>query len=578
LLYNNHEYTYRTYTHNPLDDTYKATGGSTNPWREREQVKQINQTTQAQLNYNNTFADHTVGAVVVAERILNHRRRNWIKSTPTSNALPLIYLNTADFYEDSDDKEARIGYIGRINYNFLNRYFLELSARRDASYLFAPGNRVGYFPSVSAGWRITDEAFVRNLLGQNSILNDLKLRGSYGVLGDDGTALGLAPFSYLEGYNYRLNNIAILNNRAVIGSRDRGLPITNITWLKSKITDVGADFSLLNRSLTGSVDYFYRKRTGLRGRKNDILIPDEVGITLPDFNINSDAQYGYEGALNYNGKAGQFTYNIGGNASYSRSKFLKSYNPVFFHSLDQYRNSLENRYLRINWGYETDGQFQSQEQINNYMVNIDGQGNRTLLPGDLIYKDQNGDGKIDGFDERPIGYGSANNQPNINFGLTLGAAFRGFDFHADFSGGSGYTWFQNFESRWAFQNDGNLNTIFLDRWHREDMYDRNSAWIPGKYPANRFNDRNHSNYTRSSTFWAHNLKYLRARTLELGYSFSSSLLERVKMQKARFYINAYNLFSIDNVRKYNVDPEVNDDNGLQFPQNKFVNAGVNLSF
>jgi hypothetical protein len=257
---------------------------------------------------------------------------------------------------------------------------------------------------------------------------------------------------------------------------------------------------------------------------------------------------------------------------------LKSYNPVFFHSLDQYRNSLENRYLRINWGYETEGQFQSQEQINNYKVNIDGQGNRTLLPGDLIYKDQNGDGKIDGFDERPIGYGSANNQPNINFGLTLGAAFKEFDFHADFSGGAGYTWFQNFESRWAFQNDGNLNTIFLDRWHREDMYDRNSAWIPGKYPANRFNDRNHSNYTRSSTFWAHNLKYLRARTLELGYSLSSSLLERVKMQKARFYINAYNLFSIDNVRQYNVDPEVNDDNGLQFPQNKFVNVGVNLSF
>lgn len=578
VLYNNHEYTYRTYTYNPVDDSYKHTGGSTNPWREREQIKQINQATQGQLSYNNTFGDHTVGAVLVTERILNHRRRNWIKSTPSSNALPLIYLNTADRYEDSDDKEARIGYIGRVNYSFLGRYFLELSARRDASYLFAPDRRVGYFPSVSAGWRITDEPFMQNLLGDRGILNDLKLRGSYGILGDDGTALGLAPFSYLEGYNYQLTNIAILGGQAVIGSRDRGLPITNITWLKSKITDVGADFSMLSRKLTGSLDYFYRKRTGLRGRKNDILIPNEVGITLPDDNLNSDAQYGYEGALNYNGKAGQFTYTIGGNASYSRSKFLESYNPVFFHSLDRYRNSLENRYLRINWGYEIDGQFQSQEQINNYKVNIDGQGNRTLLPGDLIYKDQNGDGKIDNFDERPIGYGSTNNQPNINFGFTFGAAYKGFDFNADFSGGAGYTWFQNFESRWAFQNDGNLNTIFLDRWHRADMYDRNSAWIPGKYPPNRFNDRNHSNYTRASTFWGHNVKYLRARTLEFGYSLPSSILSRVKMQRARFYINAYNLFSIDNLRKYSVDPEVNDDNGLQFPQNKFVNAGVNLSF
>ena len=578
ILYNNHEYTYRTYTHNPIDDSYTHTGGSTNPWRERDQIKQINQSTQAQLNYNNTFGDHTVGAVVVTERILNHRRRNWIKSTPSSNALFLIYLNTADRYEDFDDKEARIGYIGRFNYSLMGRYFLELSARRDASYLFAPDKRVGYFPSVSAGWRITDEPFMQKMLGDQSFLNDLKLRGSYGVLGDDGTALGLAPFSYLEGYNYQLTNIAILDNRAVIGSRDRGLPITNITWLKSKITDIGADFTFLNRKLTGSADYFYRKRTGLRGRRNDLLIPVEAGITLPDENLNSDAQYGYEGALNYNGRAGRVSFNIGGNASYSRSKFLASYNPVFFHSLDRYRNSLENRYLRINWGYEVAGQFKSQDEINNYQVNIDGQGNRTLLPGDLIYKDQNGDGKIDAFDERPIGYGSANNQPNINFGLTFGAGFKGFDFSADFSGGAGYTWFQNFESRWAFQNDGNLNTIFLDRWRRADMYDRNSAWIPGKYPANRFNDRNHSNYTRTSNFWAHNVKYLRARTLELGYSMSSTLLDKMKMQRARFYINAYNLFSFDNLKNYNVDPEVHDENGLQYPQNKFVNVGVNLSF
>lgn len=576
-LLNNHEYTYTTYTYNPLDDTYKPTGGSTNPWREREQTKQINITQQLKLNYNHTFGLHTVGALLVNERIKNERLRNWIHAVPSTNVLPLIYFSTADTYDDSDDKEARIGYIGRLTYNYDNKYFLELSARRDASYLFAPGKRVGYFPSAFGGWRITEEPFMKKLVGGNSPLTDLKIRGSYGILGDDGTQLGLPAFSYVEGYNYN-QGIAILSGVAIVGSRDRGVPITNISWLKSKMTDVGFDFSLWNGKLAGTFDYFHRKRTGLRGRKSDVLVPSEIGYTLPDENINSDAQFGQEGSLTYNGSYKKLRFSVSGNLSYSRQKFLSSYDPVFFNSWDQYRNSGEHRFTRINWGYDAIGQFTSQEQINNYPVNIDGQGNRTLLPGDLIYRDVNGDGKIDGYDERPIGYGSDNNPPNINYGISITLQYSNFDFRADFSGAAGYTWFQNYETRWPFQNDGNLNTIFLDRWHRENPFDPKSGWIPGKYPALRFNDGGHSNYNHNSTFWAHNIKYLRARTLELGYSLPTKIISKAKMERARFYINAYNLFSIDNVKQYNIDPEINDDNGLQFPQNRFLNVGVNLSF
>jgi TonB-linked SusC/RagA family outer membrane protein len=577
-LFNNHEYTYDTYTYNPGDDSYKRTGGSINPWREREQIKQINVSTQGQVNYNNKFGEHSIGATFVAERIKNQRLRNWIHSVPTTNVSPLIYFATADQYQDSDDRQARIGYIGRFNYNFSNTYFLELSARRDASYLFAPANRVGYFPSASAGWRVTQERFMQNLLGNSSILSEFKIRGSYGELGDDGNALGLGAYSFISGYNYN-TGIGILNGQPVIASTDRGAPTTNITWLKSKITDIGADFSLFNGRLSGSFDYFYRKRSGLRGVKTDVLIPSELGYSLPNENLNSDAQYGTEGSLSYNGKLGtNIQFQVGGNLSYTRSKYLSRYNPTFFNSWDQYRNSDIGRYTRIDWGYEISGQFKTQEEINNYAVNIDGQGNRTLLPGDLIYKDINGDGRISGFDQRPIGYGSGV-QPNINFGFNIALAYKGIEFHADFSGASGYTWFQNWETRWAFQNDGNLNTMFEDRWHREDLYDRNSAWIPGKYPALRYNDRDHSNYNRSSTFWAHNVTYLRARTIELAYTLPTTLMNKIKvLKKARFYINGYNLFSIDNVHQYNIDPEVNDDNGLQFPQNKFVNAGVNLTF
>lgn len=576
FLYNNHEYTYDTYTYNPADDTYKRTGGSINPWREREQIKQINISTQGQLNYNNKFGDHSVNVTFVAERIKNQRLRNWIHSVPTTNVLPLIYFATADRYDDSDDRQARIGYIGRVNYNFASKYFLELSARRDASYLFTPENRVGYFPSVSAGWRITQEKFMEKLLGKIKVLNELKLRASYGELGDDGDALGLAPYSYISGYNYN-TGISILNGVPVITSTDRGAPTTNISWLTSKITDVGLDFALFNGSVSGTFDYFYRKRDGLRAVKTDVLVPSELGYGLPNENLNADAQYGVEGSLSYNGKIGQVQFQVGGNLAYTRSKYITRYNPTFFNSWDQYRSSDIGRFTPVDWGYTVVGQFQNQEEINNYKVNIDGQGNRTLLPGDLIYKDFNNDGVINGYDERPIGYGSGK-QPNINFGFNLAVAYKGFEFHADFSGASGYTWYQNWETRWAFQNDGNLNTIFEDRWHRTDIYDPNSAWIPGKYPALRFNEGGHSNYNKTSTFWAHNVTYLRARTLELAYNIPTPLLNRIKVfKKARFYVNGYNLFSIDNVHQYNIDPEVNDDNGLQFPQNKFVNVGVNLT-
>jgi hypothetical protein len=306
------------------------------------------------------------------------------------------------------------------------------------------------------------------------------------------------------------------------------------------------------------------------------VLPSEIGYLLPFENLNSDAVFGQEGSLAYTGKIGNLGFNVGGNLSYARAKFVDRYKPRFLNSWDKYRNDLTDRYQRINWGYEVIGQFQSQEEINNHKVNIDNQGNRTLLPGDLIYKDVNGDGRISGLDERPIGYGTGN--PNINFGFTIGASWKGFDFNADFSGAAGYTWFQNWETRWAFQNGGNFNKIFEDSWRRGDIYDRNSAWTPGKYPALRFNEGGHSNYNRNSTFWVHNVKYLRARTIQLGYSLSPSLLRRINIKRARFYVNAYNLFSIDNLGQFGLDPEIADDNGLQFPQMKNVNFGVNLSF
>lgn len=315
------------------------------------------------------------------------------------------------------------------------------------------------------------------------------------------------------------------------------------------------------------------------GNKYDVLIPDELGYGLPQENVNSDAQMGGEFSLSYTNKVGELHYSISGNIAFSRSKFLHSYKPKFGNSWDKYRNSGEERWSGIFWGYQVVGRFQSQEQINNYKVNNDGQGNKTLLPGDFIYKDVNGDGVIDGMDERPIGY-NAGGQPDVYGGLDITLSWKGFDFTSDFSYSGMYSYNRNWEARWPFQNGGSLLKDYTDSWHRTDYRDLNSSWVPGKYPALRFNDPGHSNYNKNSTFWLINIRAFRLRTLELGYTIPKRLTDQVKIQKVRVYLNAYDLFSLDNLKKNAsfLDPEITADNGLQYPQSKFVNVGVNITF
>jgi len=572
-LMNGHEYTYDAYSYFPETDEYKVTFSNLNPWRERGTHKVFETVLQGQINYKKDFGKHSIQATFVNERIDRRELDVWVHSVPQTNALPILQFADMDTYNDQDFEEARIGYIGRINYSYGNKYYLEVSGREDGAWKFASNKRWGFFPSMSLGWRITEEPFAKALLGASSL--DLKLRGSYGELGDDN--VGIGPFDYLSGYNYGTSTV-VLDGTVVKGSKDRGVPVTSISWFTSKITDIGADFSLMNSKISGSVDYFNRKRSGLPADKYDVLVPSEIGYSLPKENLNSDAISGLEASLNYDGKIGQITYTVGGNVSYAREKFMNSYKPRFNNSWDNYRNSSENRYTGIYWGYEEIGQFQSFEQINNYPINNDGQGNKTMLPGDLMYKDVNGDGKIDGYDERPIGFPRDRN-PILNFGINVSMAYKGFDLKADFSGGSMYSYNQNWEMRNPYQNTGNLLKAFYeDRWQRADPLDLNSAWIPGKYPALRFNDGGHSNYNKNSSYWLTNMQYIRLRTFEVGYTLPKNLTEKAKLQKVRFYVNTYNLFSIDKLIKLGVEPEIMDENGLQYPQNKLVNLGINLSF
>src|SRR5690606_23085438 len=232
--------------------------------------------------------------------------------------------------------------------------------------------------------------------------------------------------------NWNVGN-AFLDNQLITGVVSRGLPVTTLTWVKSTITNIGLDFSLWQNKWNGSFEVFRRDLTGIPAARYDLLLPAEVGFSLPAENLNANKMLGMEAALSYSNNSGQVSYRIGANATLARLKNWYSYKPRFGNSWDEYRNSSENRWARINWGYEYIGQFQSEEEIANYPVNVDGQNNTTLNPGDFIYKDQNNDGVINALDERPNGY-TEGNLPYLNFGLNTHIAYKGIDLTMNFSG------------------------------------------------------------------------------------------------------------------------------------------------
>src|SRR5699024_6252423 len=160
---NNHEYTYEAYTYDPVEDTYTVTGGSSNPYQEREQRIVTEGVFQGQLNYQNTLGKHTVSGLALTEWFERRTRRNWMHNLTPVNELDIIRFNSYDRYDDSDDREARIGFVGRFTYNYADEYYVALSGRRDGSFLFPPEKRWGFFPSASVGWRISEEPFFKAL-------------------------------------------------------------------------------------------------------------------------------------------------------------------------------------------------------------------------------------------------------------------------------------------------------------------------------------------------------------------------------------------------------------------------------
>lgn len=538
---------------------------------------------QVSVNYNRAFGKHNVGGLLLFEN--QHKvGDNFYGTRQVKLDMDEVFAGISDkqqFMQSTSSGSlydyANQALVGRVNYDYANKYIAEFAFRYEGSSRFPEDSRWGFFPSVSAGYRVSEEKFWKE--SPLKFINDFKVRASWGIMGDD-SALS---YQFLTGYNYpasgtnatKLPPGSVFDGSFVNSSNTKGLANKGITWYTSETLNIGVDAEAWNGLLGVTAEYFRRHRDGLLATRVNSL-PGVVGATLPQENLNSDLTQGFEIELSHENRAGDFYYQIKANISYTRTKTLHYEQAKQGNSYLDWRNNNNDRYNNIWWGYEGNGRIENWNEIYYNPVYV---GRGTIL-GDYEYLDWNGDGWINDLDVHPI---ATNGQvPLIYFGLTFSAQWRGLDFSMLLQGaGQKYVAPREFlyQPLWA---NTNAITDFLDRWHPADPqanpYDPATEWVKGEHA-----------YTGSlpnanSDFNVQNAAYLRVKNIEIGYTLPQKWLRAINIQGLRIYVSAYNLLTITGL-KY-MDPEFYTspsgggigDLGYNYPINKSVSLGLNIKF
>lgn len=554
---------YVTYNWNEDTQTSIPSGTRGSNTLQMSDWKESSSRIQASMNYTRTFLDqHNVSGLLLYEEFENVGSNFWARRTGYEVPIDQIFAGP-DLNKNNNGNAFDNGLqsvVGRINYDFIGKYLFEYSFRYDGSAKFPVDKRWGFFSGISAGWRISEENFIRD---NSPAIDNLKLRVSWGQSGNDNTG----NFQFLTGYTYPSTNYILGNNIVTNGMVDTGVPNPNITWEESEMFNLGIDLSLWNRSLEMEADVFYRKRGGILAQRN-LQLPSTFGAALPFENLNSDNTKGFELTFRHNNQVGEFNYRISPNVSFTRSKWDHVEQREFTSQEDRWRNDNQNRWKNIYWGLKSIGQFQSEEDINSSPIQ-DLQANSTLRPGDIKYNDFNDDGVIDNADRQIIGRGPT---PEIYYGLGMDVYWKNFSLNLTWQGAANYNVEQQHFLIQPFANGMNAYAYFMDRWHREDMTEPNSAWIPGKYPST-INDGAPNNKMFSS-FWLKEATYLRLKFLSISYNLTA--LKKFGIQNSSISLSGQNLLTFSNLGP--IDPESPSGRLSYYPQQKTYNIGINVGF
>jgi TonB-linked SusC/RagA family outer membrane protein len=505
----------------------------------------------SQLTYNKTLGNHNF-------TVLGGAQEEYFKNTTLSaGRLNFPSNDVKEINAGSTNGQSTAGttyewsirsYYGRLNYDFKGKYLLEANARYDGSSRFAPENRWGLFPSVSAGWRFTKEEFLNNKI---SWLNDGKLRASWGRLGNQNIG-GAYPYPYQNilspsGYPFDGNTVSP-------GIQQTRLVDKDITWETTEIANLGIDLSFFKRRLNISADWFEKNTFNIL---RSAQIPTYIGLSAPTVNDGKMRNTGFEVQAQFSDHIGKVSYSIGGNIQAYKNK-LTGFGAKEIDSRTILQEGLPYNSFYL---YQWDGIFQSQDEIKNSATQP-----VTPHPGDLKFRDVNGDGVIDEKD-RVYTKGAF---PDYTYSFNLNAGWNNFDFTAFFFGSEGQ---KTYATDWGIEPfaQGSVPSVdWRNRWtpdHHTNSMPNIYVW--GAYPAV-------SSY--ASTYYLHDASFLRLKNLQIGYNVPKSFTQKLHMQSLRFYFSGDNLITFS---KYpGLDPERVSNSGryVVYPQNKIYSFGIRAKF
>ncbi|WP_262245900.1 SusC/RagA family TonB-linked outer membrane protein [Parapedobacter soli] len=527
---------------------------------------------QAHLNYKKTFAEsHNLSATAVYEE-----RKSWSRSAGLMREFQFYTIDQIDFGDTDNQRnsgyDSQAGYrslVGRVTYDYLAKYMFEFASRYDGSYRYHPDRRWGFFPVISGGWRVSEEGFFKRNV---PFVSDLKFRASYGVVGENaGNA-----FQYVGGFALNQGGYEFMEGVRTTGVAAPGVINENLTWYTSKIKDVGFDLGLLNGSMNITFDLYQRDRSGLLATRYGTLT-NTFGASMPQENLNKDRVRGIEALVSYTKRLrSDLRVNVSTNFNFARRMVVYAERGPFVNSMDRWRNGQNGRWSDVVWMYDYVGQFKTKEDIVNAPIQNGSLGNSRELPGDFQYRDVNNDGVIDGNDVIPLEWGG---DPKMHYGLTMGVKWRNIDFNMLWQGSAKYSLRFTHVYGTYLWNDANMPAYFMDRWHLSNPNDPNGEWVAGEWPAVRRQPDMGAMYNESSV-WRREASYLRLKSVEIGYSVNSQVLQRIGLQGLRVYVNGYNLWTITDPFVRAFDPERSEGGnnaGWVYPLTKSVNIGLNIS-
>jgi TonB-linked SusC/RagA family outer membrane protein len=499
------------------------------------------------VDYSKKIGDHTMALMVGTERQYN--KYNWA-SAYCQNYLTTAISELSVGSSSSDDQtvsgsaseEAYVNYFGRLNYNYKEKYLLELLFRYDGSQNFPEDTRYGFFPAISAGWRLSEEDFIQENL---PYVDNLKLRASYGEIGND----RVDDYQYLQSYSFGSNYV--FGGTDASGIYPNTMPNPNITWEVSKKTDIGLEAGLWNGLLGFDLTLFWENRSNILETRN-VSISDIFGFSdLPDENIGEVENKGYEIVLSHRNKLGEFNYQVGANMAFARSKIVFM-DEVSYEDHEYY--AATGKPVGASVYYQADGIVNTQEELDEYI-----ELRSTAGLGDTKLIDMNNDGTINSEDQVRA---DLTDTPEYVFGLSFAAQYRQFDFSMFWQG---QTNAQNYDYRFPRLGRSNYENGMVARAKDRWTVDNPDGTMP----------RADDDAPWNNSLFVFDASFIRLKTIELGYTFPKRWLSKAGLSDVRIYCSGFNLLTFT---KYDwIDPEISGDY-LYYPQQKTLNIGVNVKF